>query len=657
MPQQLSFLPTGDLKITPEPNREEPRFWVRKLVIWQDPATIIREITLRPGLNIIWSPDPADQLEQADESIKLGHGSGKTLFCRLLRYCLGEERFADENQRHRIASVFEQGMVGAEVIVDGTPWAVLRPVGHGRRHFAVPNSDLATLVSADMQATGIGPFLDAVEAAVLTRPVAELIRGNDPAMPWLLSLAWLTRDQECRFDDVLDWRSASSDSESPARALSKAERLAAMRALIGAIVPGEFTARQEVENLIRRRETAERESHHREWEASRLRARLITETEVAASDVPDGLLGVEVLRGAAKRLLARIAGVAPTVDVTNIDSLKSEVDTARNRSTALRVALREAEARIPVAEKLIQRLESEVPGASADAFSAQNPMCPVCEVPIDQALAEGCKVSHRLPDLAALQRRRDKLQEDLALERANLEADRANRLRVQHELEDALREVEERRATLDAAESAREKHAASWFKARRLIDDANHLGELLREYDQADVNVRDLELEIERRREQLGAFRDEQAQVFQKLSFFFDAIVSRLVHGATGKVALDGTGLKLSVELGGDRSTAAIDSLKVIAFDLAVMCMAVEGSIRLPAFLVHDSPREADLGLSVYHRLFELVHALERDTGHPLFQYIVTTTTPPPAELVRAPWLAETLRGTPAEARLLKQDL
>jgi hypothetical protein len=113
----------------------------------------------------------------------------------------------------------------------------------------------------------------------------------------------------------------------------------------------------------------------------------------------------------------------------------------------------------------------------------------------------------------------------------------------------------------------------------------------------------------------------------------------------------------LGVTLGGDRSTVAIDSLKVIAFDLAVLCMSIEGKIRLPAFLIHDSPREADLGLSVYHRLFETVQALEGDAEEPLFQYIVTTTTPPPERFLRKPWLVETLRGTPDIERLLKQDL
>jgi hypothetical protein len=145
--------------------------------------------------------------------------------------------------------------------------------------------------------------------------------------------------------------------------------------------------------------------------------------------------------------------------------------------------------------------------------------------------------------------------------------------------------------------------------------------------------------------------------VFDNLSAYFDAIIRTTVGpSASGRVQLDGQGLKLIVQFGGERSTPAIESLKVIAFDLAVLCMSIEGGTHLPAFLVHDSPREADLGLSVYHRLFSMVAALERE-GQSAFQYVVTTTTQPPAAFQVEPWLRETLHGAPATDRLLRCDL
>ena len=142
MKKQLDLLGYADLEIEPDVVRSEPRFWVGRLVIWNKPEVVLREIRLRPGLNIIWAPDPADRTSTLDEDAIVGHGSGKTLFCRLLRYCLGEDRFAPDEQRDRIVQAFPEGRVGAEVVIDGIKWSVIRPIGTGRHHFAVKNVDL-----------------------------------------------------------------------------------------------------------------------------------------------------------------------------------------------------------------------------------------------------------------------------------------------------------------------------------------------------------------------------------------------------------------------------------------------------------------------------------------------------------------------------------
>ena len=108
-----------------------------------------------------------------------------------------------------------------------------------------------------------------------------------------------------------------------------------------------------------------------------------------------------------------------------------------------------------------------------------------------------------------------------------------------------------------------------------------------------------------------------------------------LPEGVTGAVKLDGNGLKVDAEFSGrgEVSTAALDSLKIVAFDLAALHMAVEEKADLPAFLVHDSPREADLDGQLYAGLFKLLHQWEEKATVPCFQYIVTTTTAPPPEL------------------------
>lgn len=657
MPKQLELVDDTGLEIKPEQGRKEPRFWVRRLVIWKSPNEILREISLRPGLNILWSPDPADQIEATGDVNALGHGSGKTLFCRLLRYCLGEAHYASEGGRYCISTALPESMVGAEVMINGVQWAVIRSIGNKRQHYAVPSAGLEQVVDGTTEATGIEPFLEAVENTILKTEVVDLMPCN-PLDAWRVALAWLSRDQECRFDKVLDWRSADSDSGSPARSLSASKLLDALRALVGAIEPAEIRTRGQIDELESQQKEANRDVSHRTWEAKRLRGRLLEELDLLDADIPTGRLGVEPLREAAKAKLAQLVVVRPGVDVSSLESLRAEADEAQQRIEGLRRDLAKLEGSIPEKEQMIRRIRGELPGSSAALFAAENPLCPVCDVPIDEVLAQGCKLSHKVPNRNEIKARHEQLKDELSSKEDRLSRDKSEQERLKAELAQEQANATGLFSSLRNAESARDARTESWYKTRRIIDDVARLDKLLVEEEKTQSSAEALSREIETKREQTSFFRDAQADVFNRLSRFFDQIIREIVgNNAKGRIILDGHGIKPSVELDGDRSTAAIASLKVIAFDLAVMCMSIEGGVPLPAFLIHDSPREADLGLSLYHRLLSCVHGLEHPGETPLFQYILTTTTRPPDLLMKKPWLADTLRGTPANERLLRHDL
>lgn len=215
--------------------------------------------------------------------------------------------------------------------------------------------------------------------------------------------------------------------------------------------------------------------------------------------------------------------------------------------------------------------------------------------------------------------------------------------------------AKERHEALARAESSRN---AEWYAVRRLADDADRLAQM--QLDEKQLRLQQVRLlrELEAKGEQGSAHRDLQEQALRRLGEAFDAIVRELVGpNASGRFQFHAKGLSLKVDLGGERSTAAIDSLKVIAFDLAALCLSVEGKSAMPAFFIHDSPREADLGRSHYNQIFYFTRFLESLGPAPLFQYIVTTTSAPPKEFRDTPWLRLTLRGAPGESRLLRQDL
>ena len=656
MPKQLELLGRSGLEIQPEANRSEPRLWIRRLVIWNEPGVILREVSLRPGLNIIWAPDPADRPGGSEQHAAPGHGSGKTLFCRLLRYCLGEDRFATHEQREKIVAAFPNGLVGAEIMVDGTQWAVVRPIGTTRKHFAIRDTTVDA-VSIDAVPTGMDPFLEAVATGILSKEVAGLVSGGDRLSAWLVALAWLARDQECRFDKPLDWRSADSDSGSPARKLSAQQHLDALRALVGALNAEEAKLRTEMGEMATQRDQAEGDATQRVTEADRLRARLIGSLGQSRDDFPPGRMAVEPLRNAAVHQLAQLSQLDSSDDLSDVRTLRSEAEEARLRVEDLKRRLATVEARIPEIETLVTRINGELPIASARVATANQPVCDICEVPIDRALAEGCSLSHKLPDLDAAKRRIEQIEQDLSDASTRLENTCAERGRLIEELHPAQEDHASVTRSLRAAERIRDARTDDWYRSRRLMDDVDRLDELLIEQEQIHSRFADLEHRVQEKREQAGSFRDAHATTFNRLSRFFDMIVRELIGpDAAGRVSLGGNGLRLSVELGGERSSAAIESLNVIAFDLAAMCMSIEGVAHQPAFLIHDSPREADLGISIFRNLFHIVHRIECMEYRPVFQYIVTTTTSPPSELMNDPWLVITLGGAMDE-RLLRRDL
>ncbi|MEI8703404.1 chromosome segregation protein SMC [Mesorhizobium sp. ISC15] len=660
MPLQPDLLGPQPLTVTPAEGLEGPRLWVRRLVIWKEPGgEKVRDIALRPGLNIIWSPDGADDAASADQVNAIGHGSGKTLFCRLIRYCLGEDRFATEPQRDRIGTAFLNGIVGAEVMLDGACWAIVRPLGVRRRHMAVANGNLDEIAAGEGTSTGLEPFIEAVDQSVITTELAGLVRPRADGPIWPIALAWLTRDQECRFDDVLDWRSPTSDSDSPipASGQEKGPRLEALRAFLMAITLEEQTTRSEVNSVSEQRRTLDQEIGHRRWEIERAQSRLVAALDLAGQSLPAMPLLIDVMRKSAGERLGA-ATLLPAGGGAELATAREQHEAARLEWMRLDGERIRIETSIPIEQRVLSEIHGELPGLSYSQTEAESPICPICDVPIDRALAEGCKLSHKIPDAETCRQRWAQRQSDFGAQGKRLEGLRQEGVRVLQQIALAKQQLDQAAIRVAAIEKARDIREAAWYTARRVQDDVERLADLIDTQDQAVKRLGKLGAKLDVERERLGAFRDKQARVFGRMSEKFDPIIRRLVgHDAKGRIALSGNGLELSVDMGGDRRTAAIESLKVLAFDLAAMCLSMEGATRVPSFLLHDSPREADLGLSIYGRLFDIAEELERIGGTPLFQYIITTTTAPPAEFRERPYLQLKMYGDPPAQRLLGVDL
>ena len=127
----------------------------------------------------------------------------------------------------------------------------------------------------------------------------------------------------------------------------------------------------------------------------------------------------------------------------------------------------------------------------------------------------------------------------------------------------------------------------------------------------------------------------------------------------TGRVEFSGKSIEPRLEYNGPRDSAALKVTKWLAFDLAAVALGVTSAeAHHPRFLIHDSPRESDLAPEIYGGLFLAAKEVEGVLGdNAPFQYIVTTTEPPPVGVRETPWLRLELDASVEKERFLGKNL
>lgn len=630
---------TPDLNLEPVPGRSEPRLWVRRLIIWRDKNEVLREITLRPGLNVIWSPDAVA------DGVSIGHGGGKTTFCRLLRYCLGEDSFAPTGQRRATFDKMPNGRVGIEVRLDGQDWAIVRAFSNFNEDWAITNATLDQSLEG-IQPTGMGPFRIAATEALLGDAVQLMPKSIGEIAAWPAVLSWLTRDQECRFSHLLDWRDKDSESNSPVRGRSVDERLTIVRAVLGALTAEELSTEAARTAAAEQANKLTSTISRLDWQIGRWRDELVGGLGLGTGLGLTELDAAVFSKIAAEKLTAAI-GLAKQQAPTDVSTARAEQKRLEGVERVADNAVQRRVTEISERDRTLKLRKSELPQLSAAAATV--PTCALCHSPISALHTCDTRV------------RKDEFDRALAgykSEEAELATLRMSegRLRQAHAI--ALQQLDLQRKIVDKLFHVAGRTSAVIQRAQALVADVGRYERLLQERKVSADELERLEVERDRLKGVVDQKRSATRELLNHLSERCDLVVRHLVPGeVSGSAVLDGKGLHLHIKMGGDRSTAAIESLKVVIFDLAMLTLAIEGRTRFPSFLVHDSPREADLDLLVYHRLFDLIQTLEQYGPAPQFQYVVTTTTAPPQQILDGEALRLTLKGAPPEGRLLMTDL
>ena len=567
MAQDDLFAPELKPPVAPA-GRREPRLWVRRVALFTDPTTPIRDVPLRPGLNIIWTPDMSS-------SGALAHGSGKTTLCRLIRGCLGEANFATPEQKLRMMRHYPNGFVAAEVMIDGVCWVALRHWGLAR-DYVVRCDSIEVALTRGWQEGDLTSLDD-----VITRTFFESFTGQVPTdvgedRIWDVLRAWLTRDQECRLSDILDWRSTKTETGSRAQQLGAASKLTMMRLALRAIDVEERRAVEEAQKLSKavdaERKRAEARKLLREEELAELRREFGVDESVGFEDDLEKKGLISLAEAALQEAMRAELPLAPDYAglLARSETLNDDRRGLVEEQTAQKLA---------ASEKRLEagHLRSEADVGVADLSVGPVRICPVCKVPVDQALVDGCKISSGPCDTEELRNdisdKRNKaqnLEQEAGVAEQQVQSLAARIQQIDDALGQIKRDQEQAEKRKKAAEQASEEIRDRIVHQRQCLEQVRKLSQAAEENPESSPTQ--LRLDTLRGEVKAGQQRAQRAlgDVEQRFRGF---VAQWLQGGAERRLQIDGNGLRADVQFSGrgEISTAALDSLKIVAFDLVAL--------------------------------------------------------------------------------------
>ncbi|MCX6847584.1 MAG: hypothetical protein NTY98_01560 [Verrucomicrobia bacterium] len=665
---QMTFEEKFARTINPHQDIHEPFLWFQELHLMRrlgaglNDETRIRSFKFQRGLNILWAePEDPEVTAGLYRDGIAGHSTGKTLFCRILRYLLAEPNFGTDDLCKHVTESFKELWSIASIRLNGKTWIVGRCLAGLGADFAVEGGALESVWSEDPAPGGFELFQSALENECGS-PLSKI----HPSEAWRHLIPWIARDQEARFSNITAWRDSLSEADNP-RTSATAQHLI-MRAVLRLLDPGEYDNRQEISTT---------EDQIKGWQA----------------ELPLKQSSVSAARRSLDRTLSKVPSV--TVDLANLITAQKHITGQRSiRQESLnhfqnqpespevqdaRKKLQESLSAKAEADSRIKTLAKEIPAEKAqsdeqlltieriktqgmrDGKRVADNYCPNSYI---FAKNKGCvpkspdDVNTSMVEIGEL--------EAQAQQRATaLQAKEAEKARLESQADQLAAAIATKSAALNAAIARHPSPSARIQKEITILETAeSEIDDVLKatkaESDLA-KKVSDGQGKILKLKTGLATLKEDAEKRLKPFSAMYaDVIQAVLGTSVSASTELGERGLTPTVrrirELGG----AALETIKTLAFDLAAVVHSMEGKGDHPRFLIHDGPREADMARVIYERFFIYARRMEECSPPEAaaFQYILTTTTHPPSDMQEGtPWLlGDRLSGKTKEGRLLKAD-
>ncbi|MCP5358400.1 MAG: chromosome partitioning protein ParA [Pseudomonadales bacterium] len=580
-------------------------------------VTPLREIPLQRGLNLILS----EPLEGSP-----GHGVGKTAFCQLLRFVLEDPQWAAGTPlRDELCQAMPNGAVAALVHVDGEAWTILKPWQHQKRYRAAKDTTWQQLATNEVSNKYDAYVRVLEERLVKTLPVQNL-PGSNQAIQWQHLLAWCSRDQGSRYQSYYHWRIEGTGFSLPAQSPALLVKIV-LGLLKDASLHNELKSKEtclsqlrtKIANLERR--PADLLAHIRHQLATALGAEESSPFRAAS------LFDDVSLHGLAQQQIKKYTEELQQ-NHQRYKHLEQERLTVLEQQVPLRQQQRALQNRIAQLQAAINGNNTEVERLKKEPEALQEKLPRLCEP--GNRLMQDCQYVRERLDVVQLSSIRD------TRERQRKNEEYQSELRQQRrfldELERKLSSFDTKFASLTSSLNdnkslevnilGRKKHLetaiAEYHDYEGIIANPSGWQELVALKDDEaalDTEIGQITLAIHHQ-------QSEYAERKQALRDAADSIAKSIPGFTWGDFDCDKTP---PFHMGPPHSTT-YGVLETLTADLLCLLDSSHSESNHPGFLLHDSPREAEMSEVLLWSLLKIA----KDNAATTCQYMVTTSTATP---------------------------
>ena len=656
----------------PIADRSEPLFWIKEIrFLRKFSANIndeIRRIKFKRGLNIIWAEAPTQSSPDDTQRIS-GHATGKTTLCRMIRYLLGEKHIASKNVANAIQQQFPEGYVVGKFSIQGEQWCVARSFMKLHNDFALKIDSLDEFLSNDNLKREPYKAFEERLTRLLPAITPLTFLANQEELTFKHLLPWLTRDQDSQYTKLTEWRDNSlSDSGTPG--LAQKQAMLVMRSILDPQVAEEAELVQKQAKLAKDLQDYRAELNTvrtiLDYDAQRIRQ--VDENQTPATDLEEIYLAETIKRY--QELLA--SNSLDFEDEAKLQELRKNRDNLNNQYYAKADSYNQSLQAYKQHKQELKELEKDTVSCEftdeeldeIQTAAQVHPTRKYCCVPLSVAFKEGCQLAWRYTAFKDFESHDNLNQgENILLEKernivrefqAFLKREKQELNLLKAKLKDADTALADFESKVNQQRNSRAVKIGSILEAiQRFQQDLQKQSLLNSKHDEASVGHKKCT-------EELAALREsERRSAYDVMKIYNDTIRFVLGSEIVGRIAFSGGDIELDCSYDNSSlSSAALNAVKNICFDLTALTASIGGLGTHPRFLIHDGPRVSDLAATIFKQYFLYAHQLEKMAeSNPSFQYIITTTEPPPEELQKLPWLVCQLDATSPETRLLRCNL